>query len=351
MARAVLRAGAVAVCALGLLAAGTQILFIGVAVSHVGGGTAPVRTLDTIASALSLGAKDLFTPADPATRLAVNAAVSATIWLLAAAAAGRIAAAMTTRRAAPIRAETSESGPDAGLPPADEPEPGDPDPRAPRAMKISRTLMVTVAVVATLETIGFGATYLLYSRHYVSTDNANIDGDKIDINAPTAGTVVHWTITDGSTVHSTQIVGRVQTVGSGSQPQDPIRAPGNGTVAATDVVDGSYVSAGAELATAYDLSKIYVTARVEDYDVGDVHPGAQVEITVDEFPHTEISGIVEVVQNSSAGDFTIYPPAGTADPSNPQRVDQYIPVKIELTNTAGLRLVPGMNASVHIRKG
>jgi biotin carboxyl carrier protein len=345
MTRAVVRVVAVGACALGLLCAGVQLVFIVVTVSHVSSGNAMLGLLDTVADALSLGTADLFTPVDKTTRVAVNAGAAALIWMLS---SGAVAVPVT-RMATASRGRTCDQNraPDRASEP---PSPGLTESGDRTALKVSRILITTVAVVAVMETVGFCGTYLLYSRHYVYTDNANVDGDKIDINAPTSGTVVGWSINEGTTVRTDQIVGRVQGVGSGGQPQDPIKAPDAGTVAVTNVVNGSYVDAGAELATAYDFTKIYVTARVDDYDLGDVHPGAPADITVAEFPDAAITGIVDVVQNSAAGNFTIYPPAGTADPSNPQRVDQYIPVKIEFTNTAGVRLVPGMNVSVHIHK-
>jgi multidrug resistance efflux pump len=139
-------------------------------------------------------------------------------------------------------------------------------------------------------------------------------------------------------------------VGGGGQPERTIRSPGRGTVAMTSVVDGVYVTVGTELATAYDFSKIYVTARIDADDLGEVHPGALADIAVYTFPHTSVHGIVETVQGSTASRFTIYPPVGTANPSQPQREDQCVPVRIAFLDTGGKRLVPGMNVSVHIRR-
>jgi multidrug resistance efflux pump len=214
----------------------------------------------------------------------------------------------------------------------------------------SKVIFFTVSVLTVAETAGFAGTYLLYSRHYVYTDNATVDGDRIDINAPTTGAVVDWSLNQGSTVRPNQVVGRIRRVGGGGQPERTIRSPGRGTVAVTSVVDGVYVTEGTELATAYDFSKIYVTARIDADDLGEVHPGALADVAVDAFPHTPVRGIVETVQGSTAGNFTIYPPVGTANPSQPQRVDQYVPVRIAFLETGGKRLVPGMNVSVHIRR-
>ncbi|MBV9312434.1 MAG: HlyD family efflux transporter periplasmic adaptor subunit [Pseudonocardia sp.] len=200
-----------------------------------------------------------------------------------------------------------------------------------------------------LEAAGFAGTYFLYTRHYVSTDNAQVDGDRISINAPATGSVVAWSIDQGSTVRAREVVGRIRPTGGGPQPEQVIRAPGAGTIAVNEVVNGSYVTQGTELATAYDPEDIYVTARVKDTDIADVHPDALVDISVDAYPNIPMLGIVQVVRNSAASNFTIYPPAG-ADPSSPSKVDQYVPVKIALFNTGGAALLPGMNVTVHIHK-
>ncbi|WP_051341718.1 HlyD family secretion protein [Pseudonocardia spinosispora] len=223
------------------------------------------------------------------------------------------------------------------------------DGRRHRLRRSSRIALVVVIVVTVLEGIAFGSTYLLYSRHYVTTDNAQVDGDKIAINAPATGNLVDWTINQGSEVHTNQIVGRVQGLGSGAQPEKVVRSPGNGTVAVDNAVNGAYVDGGTELATAYDFSKIYVTARVEDTDIADVHTGEKVDISVDAFPGVPVTGVVQNIQGAAASEFTIFPGTST-DPSNPQKVDQYVPVKIEFTNTDGIALAPGMNVTVHIHR-
>lgn len=227
-----------------------------------------------------------------------------------------------------------------------------PAPAPPAKRTLKRSTRIGIVVVATLvglQLLGFGGAYLLFSRHYVSTDNAQIDGDRIDINAPTAGTLTDWTVTQGTVIHPHEILGRVRPVGAGLQTEQPIKADNGGTIAVYSAVEGQYVTNDETLASAYDFSDLYVTARVNESDIADVHPGKVVDIKVDAFPDTPVTGTVQQVQNSAAGEFTVYP-ATNEDPTNPQRVDQYLPVKILLTATHGLALVPGMNVTVHIHK-
>lgn len=317
----------------GLLVIVPLVADIGLAVGRVGQANPLVWLAHRAAGAVSLGTNGLFTLPSPTMSVAVNRATAVLLWLAIVALVRTLA--RSARRAAVDGRRPRRRDPSSGAR------------RVPRA---SRILFTAVAVLATLETAGFAGAYFLYSRHYVYTDNATVDGDKIEINAPTDGTVTDWSIHDGSAVRSGQVVGRIREVGSGGRPEWLVKAPDAGTVAADDVVDGTYVTAGTNLATAYDLAGLYVTARVKDTEIGQVHPGAPVDIRVDAFPNIDMAGVVSVVQSSAAGQFTIFPAPGTADPTNPQKVDQYVPVRIVFTSTGGARLEPGMNVAVHIRK-
>ena len=218
-----------------------------------------------------------------------------------------------------------------------------------RLKKSAKVGLIVIAVVSLLEIVAFSGTYLLYSRHYVTTDNAQVDGDQIHIIAPTSGTVTDWSISGGSAVRKNQVVGRIQYVGSGTQSKRTVRSPGTGTIAINTEVEGQYITAGTTLATAYDPNSIYITARVEENDISDVHPGQQVNISVDAYPDTPVLGIVTQIRGAAAGEFSPWP-SPDIDPTNPQKVDQYVPVKISITNSGEAGLVPGMSVVARIRR-
>ena len=91
-----------------------------------------------------------------------------------------------------------------------------------RSSKIAIVVIVLIAVAAG---IAFGANYLINSSHYVTTDNAQIDGTQIPIVAPTSGTLVGWTGNQGAVLRPDQVVGRVEIDGGYVRPQRSIRAP------------------------------------------------------------------------------------------------------------------------------
>lgn len=224
-----------------------------------------------------------------------------------------------------------------------------PAPAGRRKMKRrTRIALLVILVVALLAAAAITATYILDTRNYVSTDNAQIDGDKILVNAPASGTLIDWTATQGTELKENQVVGRIKIQGGFVQPQLSIKAPADSTVVVDNGVEGAFVAAGTELAVAYNYSHIFVTARVDETDVDAVRPGQRVDISVDAFPGESLVGTVSEIQGGAAGVFSLFPQANTSGTF--QKVTQVIPVKIALDDTHNLALVPGMNVSVKIHK-
>ena len=193
---------------------------------------------------------------------------------------------MSTGRDEP---ETATTGPVA----TDDPPPEEGGASGRRPMKRStRIALAVIIALALIAAVAFTASYFLDARQYVTTDNAQIDGTQIPIVAPTSGTLVGWTGTQGAVLRADQVVGRVEIDGGYVRPQRSIRAPAAGTVAQDDTTDGAYVTAGTQLAIAYDPSDVYVTARVDETDINDVSPGQVVDFTVDAYrrPHVHRLG-------------------------------------------------------------
>jgi len=228
------------------------------------------------------------------------------------------------------------------------PEPAAPAGRRPfkRATKVR---LIVIGAIALIIALAFAIYYVVDSRNYVTTNNAQIDGNQISIVAPATGTLIGWKGHQGTEVQSYQPVGRVAIQAGYSQPQLVIRAPGAGTIAVDNGVEGGFVTAGTQLAVAYDSAGVYVTARVDETQVDAVHPGAAVKIDVDAFPDADLTGRVAEVKTGAAGVFSLFPQSNSS--GNFQKVTQVIPVKITIDDLKGLALVPGMSVTVKIRRG
>ncbi len=217
-----------------------------------------------------------------------------------------------------------------------------------RLKRSTRIALAIILIVALVAAGGFATSYFLNARNFVSTDNAQVDGSKILINAPASGTLIDWRITQGTVVAKDQVVGRIELQGGFAQPLMSIRAPADGTVAVDSGVPGVFVTVGTQLAVAYDFEQIYITARIDETDIKAVRPGQAVDMTVDAFSNAQLTGYVREIQGGAAGEFSLFPQANAS--GNFQKVTQVIPVKIAITDLQGLGLVPGMNVTVRIHK-
>lgn len=236
----------------------------------------------------------------------------------------------------------------------DTPESGGADaagsPGGKRPMKrATRLRLMVIGGLVLILALAFLAYYVVDTRNYVTTDNAQVDGNQISINAPATGTLIDWDATQGTKISSYEPVGRIAIQSGYAQPQLVIRAPADGTIAVDDAVPGSFVAAGTQLAIAYDGSGVFVTARVDETEINDVAVGAPVKISVDAFPDADLTGQVAEIKTGAAGVFSAFGQSNTS--GNFQKVTQVIPVKITIDDLQGLALVPGMNVTVRIRRG
>jgi multidrug resistance efflux pump len=240
-------------------------------------------------------------------------------------------------------------------PPPTPPASADPSPTegttTPPRRKLKRSTRIALAVILILALVAgglLGTSYFINASKYVSTDNAQIDGDKIYVNAPANGILHDWKATLGTQLQEDQIVGRVKIPQGYLQPLMNVRAPASGTVAQDNGIVGTYVTTGTQLAIAYNLDKIFVTARVDETNVKAVRVGQLVDVYVDAYPNTRFTGLVQEIQGGAAGVFSLFPQSNTS--GNYQKVTQYIPVKVAIDKKQGFDLVPGMSVTAYIHK-
>ncbi|RYL89794.1 HlyD family secretion protein [Sporolactobacillus sp. THM7-4] len=212
----------------------------------------------------------------------------------------------------------------------------------------TRLLIINIVVIIVL--IGGGAVgYYYYDQatHYVKTDNATVSGQAISIASPVAGKLVSWDAKQGKTYGGNQTVGKVESIGpDGKLVQTVIKMPARGTIAQNNGVRNTVVGAGTQLAQAYDLKALQVTANVDETDLDRIKTGQKVDVSIDAFPHTTFSGRVKQIGTATAGTFSLI--SSSNSNGNYTKVTQVIPVKISLDSFKGEKLLPGMNVTVKI---
>ena len=127
-----------------------------------------------------------------------------------------------------------------------------------------------------------------------------------------------------------------------------IYAPVTGVVLSRQVEPGQTVAASFNVATLFtiaeDLSKMKLQVKVDEADVGELHPGAPATFTVDTYPNRNFPASVTRV-DLGANATSLVNSAGTA-PTSTTNVVAYV-AELSVANSDGL-LKPGMTATATI---
>ena len=126
-----------------------------------------------------------------------------------------------------------------------------------------------------------------------------------------------------------------------------VRSPVDGVVAKKFLYPGDFVAPGYPVLSLYDRATLYVNANLEETKARGVKLGAPVDIWVDTYPGVKLRGKVIKIGEASAAKFALIPRDVTAGEFT--KVVQRIPIKIQLVDTKGKKLVPGMSVEVGIK--
>jgi multidrug resistance efflux pump len=210
------------------------------------------------------------------------------------------------------------------------------------------TKVVLINILVLIIIIGGGAAAIYYynqSVNYVSTDNAKVDGQSVPITAMASGELVSWDGEVGKTYHFGDQIGSIRPIPT-TNPSVSVTVPSDTTIAQQSAIVHTFVMAGSPLARGFDFNHLWITANVEETRINDVKQGQAVDVYIDAFPGTTLSGRVDKVGLATAGTFSLLPTSNTN--ANYTKVKQVIPVTISLDGYKGLNIVPGMNVSVRI---
>lgn len=222
-----------------------------------------------------------------------------------------------------------------------------------------RILLVNILILVLLVGGGFAAWYFLNQQaNYLSTDNAKIDGQQVTISAPAAGQLTDWVGEIGKSFQAGDRVGSILTAPQAAEAANaraaaaPVKVditmPISATIVQQNVVKNSFVAPGLPLAHAFDLDHLWVSANIKETNINDVKPGQDVDVYVDAYPDTTLSGKVDKIALATASTFSLLP--STNNTGNYTKVTQVIPVTIRLDGYKGLRLMPGMSVTIRIHK-
>jgi multidrug resistance efflux pump len=229
-----------------------------------------------------------------------------------------------------------------------------------RPQILSRTVLLPLAAVLVVAAAWFGFNAYRQGVLYVSTENAILTGQPVQVGSMNAGRVESIVPTIGSSVHKGDVIAQValpSQVGMGQNGQPKmgflgagdtrvdVQAPIDGIVIAEPVGIGANVAAGQAIVSLVDPTQLWVIANIEETNVGKLKVGQPVTVHVDAL-NTDIPGRVEAVTPATANTFSLLPTSNTS--GNFTKVIQLVPVRISV-NLGNQPLLLGANVEVKIR--
>jgi len=212
-------------------------------------------------------------------------------------------------------------------------------------------LLIIVAVLAILSGIGY---WIWNSYEYYQTDDAQINGQIVNVSAPIAGTLTTLSVKQGDTVTAGQTIGTITGAASastsgtqGSPASVDLTSPMNGTILQVPGVQGQAVAPGLAIAQVTNLNSLNVVAYVDENAINNVQKGQSVDIHIDAYGDTSFTGHVQQIVQAAAGEFSLLPTQDNAS-GNFTKVGQRIPVIITLDGNGGKDIVPGMSVEITI---
>jgi multidrug resistance efflux pump len=226
----------------------------------------------------------------------------------------------------------------------------------------SRRLLFVIPILLVVGAIafGFGYRYWYESTFFVSTDNASVTGDLVQVGSLNAGRIVATRVDIGDHVTRGQelaVVAMPQQVGAaaGGAPKlditgttdtlAPVISQIDGVVAARSGFVGGTVASGQPIYTLVDPDQTWVKANIDESSIWRLVPGQPVEVHVDAL-NRDFPGRVLAITPASASTFSLLPSGNVS--GNFTKVTQYVPIKVAV-ETSGVALPIGTSVEVKVQ--
>lgn len=228
-----------------------------------------------------------------------------------------------------------------------------------RRWRLRRVLPLLGALILVVA-VGVGVGVYRESGLYVSTDNAELTGQPIQVGSMNAGRLERVNVRIGSSVLRNDVVATValpsQTgIAQNGQPKlgflgtadnhVDVTSPVDGIVIGVPVAEGASVAAGQAIVSVVDPRRLWVNANIEETNVQRVRIGQPVQVHVDALG-ADVPGRVEAITPATAASFALLPTGNSS--GNFTKVTQLVPVRIGV-NLGDRPALLGTSVEVKIR--
>lgn len=211
-----------------------------------------------------------------------------------------------------------------------------------------KAVLITLLALLVISGGAIGFYYWYQGTHYLSTEDARIQGDQYKVMPQITGEITRIDVKEGDTVQRDTVIAEQDF--SGLDPsmieKSIVRAPITGNVIKLYSKEHETAAVGSPVALMVNMDEVYVSANIEEGDIGKVKEGQQVDITVDTYDGQQITGKVRKIGQAANSVFSLIPATNTS--GNFNKVKQRIPIEIAIDKPADMNLIPGTNVEVKI---
>lgn len=125
-----------------------------------------------------------------------------------------------------------------------------------------------------------------------------------------------------------------------------ILAPCDGYASRLEIQTGQLVQPGQTLLDVVDTADTWLTANYKETQLKHIHPGSDVEITVDALPDVTYHGKVVSISNATGASLSMLPQDNSA--GNFVKVRQRVPVRIEFTDRNSRKDLEALRAGMNV---
>jgi multidrug resistance efflux pump len=235
-----------------------------------------------------------------------------------------------------------------------------PTPRRSPRRRLLRVVGIPVLLVVVLIGASVGFSMYQEGQRYVSTDNAQVSGQPIQVGSANSGRVAAVRVKIGDRVSKGELLAQVDLpsqvgIAQNGQPRFEflgnadtrveVQSPIDGMVIATPGAVGSTVVAGQAVVVVVDPSQLWVNANIDETSISRLRVGQPASVHVDALG-SDVPGMVEAITPATAATFSLLPSNSGSGSFN--KVAQLVPVRIRVAVGTQPALL-GTSAEVKIR--
>ena len=217
----------------------------------------------------------------------------------------------------------------------------------------NKVTIIIVLVVMVLALTGVTGYYWYNNIHFVSTEDARVDGDIYKVSPQIAGEILGINVDEGDTVQAGQVIARMDDTAlprGGNTDLSLVKSPVGGQVIAKLAHTGEIGAPGQPIAWVIKPGGLYITANIEETKLYKVKVGQPVEVILDNQPGVKYTGKIGYISDATLSTFSLLPSSNAS--GNFTKVVQRIPVRIQFDAGSDLsRVLYGTNAVVKIHVG